>query len=77
MEIYANQYASMTECVARCGVSPEEIAGIGITNQRETAILWERASGRPVCNAIVWQCRRTAGCARSWSAPGMGSTSVR
>ena len=61
MEIYANQYASMTECVARCGVSPEEIAGIGITNQRETAILWERASGRPVCNAIVWQCRRTAG----------------
>ena len=60
MEIYANQYASMTECVARCGIPAEEIAGIGITNQRETAILWERATGRPVCNAIVWQCRRTA-----------------
>lgn len=60
MEIYANQYASMTECVARCGISPEEIAGIGITNQRETTLLWERETGRPVGNAIVWQCRRTA-----------------
>ena len=72
MEIYANQYASMTECVARCGVSPEEIAGIGITNQRETAILWERASGRPVCNAIVWQCRRTAGLCEELERAGHG-----
>lgn len=72
MEIYANQYASMTECVARCGVSPEEIAGIGITNQRETAILWERASGRPVCNAIVWQCRRTAGLCEELECAGHG-----
>ncbi len=60
MEIYANQYAAMTECVAKSGISPEEIAGIGITNQRETTVVWEKKTGRPVCNAIVWQCRRTA-----------------
>ena len=60
MEIYANQYAAMTECVAKCGIDPEQIAGIGITNQRETTVVWEKSSGRPLCNAIVWQCRRTA-----------------
>ena len=60
LEIYASQYASMTECVARSGVSPDEIAAIGVTNQRETTVVWEKATGRPVCNAIVWQCRRTA-----------------
>ena len=60
MEIYANQYASLTECIAKSGVSPDEIAGIGITNQRETTIVWEKSSGKPVYNAIVWQCRRTS-----------------
>ena len=60
LEIYASQYASMTECVARSGIRPEEIAAVGITNQRETTIVWEKATGRPVYNAIVWQCRRTA-----------------
>ena len=60
MEIYANQYASLTECIAKSGISPDEIAGIGITNQRETTIVWEKATGKPVYNAIVWQCRRTA-----------------
>ncbi len=60
MEIYANQYATLTECIAKSGVSPDEIAGIGITNQRETTIVWEKATGKPVYNAIVWQCRRTA-----------------
>jgi len=60
MDIYANQYASLTECIAKSGVSPDEIAGIGVTNQRETVIVWEKASGKPVYNAIVWQCRRTA-----------------
>ena len=60
LEIYASQYASMTECVARSGISPEEIAAVGITNQRETTVVWERSTGRPVFNAIVWQCRRTA-----------------
>lgn len=60
MDIYANQYASMTECIAKSGVSAEEIAGIGITNQRETVIVWNKHTGKPVYNAIVWQCRRTA-----------------
>lgn len=60
MAIYANQYASLTECIAKSGIAPEEIAGVGITNQRETAIVWDKNTGRPVYNAIVWQCRRTA-----------------
>ena len=60
MEIYANQYAAMTECVAKSGIDPGEIAGIGITNQRETTVVWEKKTGRPICNAIVWQCRRTS-----------------
>ena len=61
MEIWSSQYAVMMEVIAKTGVDPADIAAIGITNQRETAILWERATGRPVYNAIVWQCRRTAG----------------
>ncbi len=60
MEIYANQYASVAECITKVGVSAEEIAAIGITNQRETAVLWNKRTGKPICNAIVWQCRRTA-----------------
>ena len=60
MDIYANQYASMTEGIAKSGVSPAEIAGVGVTNQRETAVVWDKTTGKPVCNAIVWQCRRTA-----------------
>lgn len=60
MEIYANQYATLTECIAKSGISSDEIAGIGITNQRETTILWNKHTGKPIYNAIVWQCRRTA-----------------
>lgn len=60
MEIYSSQYAAMTECVARSGIDPDEIAAVGITNQRETVIAWNKSTGRPVYNAIVWQCRRTA-----------------
>ena len=60
MDIYANQYASLTECIAKSGIDPDEIAAVGITNQRETVIAWNKTTGRPVCNAIVWQCRRTA-----------------
>lgn len=60
MEIYANQYATLTECIAKSGINPEEIAGIGITNQRETTIIWNKNTGKPIYNAIVWQCRRTA-----------------
>lgn len=60
MDIYAAQVAALTECVAKSGIHPDEIAAVGITNQRETAVLWERATGTPVSPAIVWQCRRTA-----------------
>ncbi len=60
MEIYAAQYATMTECIAKSGVSPDEIAGIGITNQRETTVVWNARTGKPIYNAIVWQCRRTS-----------------
>lgn len=60
MEIYANQYATLTESIAKSGISAEEIAGIGITNQRETTIIWNKTTGKPIYNAIVWQCRRTA-----------------
>ncbi len=58
-EIYASQYAVMTEAVISAGISPDEIGAIGITNQRETTVVWNKNTGRPVCNAIVWQCRRT------------------
>ena len=60
MEIWSSQYGVMMEAVAQSGVSAEESAGIGITNQRETTVLWDRNTGKPIYNAIVWQCRRTA-----------------
>lgn len=60
MEIWSSQYAVMMEVIAQSGINAGEIAGIGITNQRETTILWDKATGRPIYNAIVWQCRRTA-----------------
>lgn len=60
MAIYAAQYASMTECLAGSGIDLSDIAAVGLTNQRETVVVWDRYSGRPYCNAIVWQCRRTA-----------------
>ena len=60
MEVWSSQYGVMMEVIAQSGVNPAEIAAIGITNQREATILWDRATGRPIYNAIVWQCRRTA-----------------
>ncbi|HSN88883.1 MAG TPA: glycerol kinase GlpK [Thermoanaerobaculia bacterium] len=60
MEIWESQLAVAVEAVQRSRLSLSDIAGIGITNQRETTILWDRATGRPVANAIVWQDRRTA-----------------
>ena len=59
-EIYSSQLEAAKGVLEKCGVNAEEIAAIGITNQRETTILWDRTTGEPVCNAIVWQCRRTA-----------------
>ncbi len=70
MDIYANQYAALTECIAKSGIDPQEIAAIGITNQRETVIAWNKTTGRPLCNAIVWQCRRTAALCRQLEATG-------
>jgi len=61
MEIWATQSSMLTEVLAKTGIKPEEIASIGITNQRETTVVWEKSTGNPVYNAIVWQCRRTAG----------------
>jgi glycerol kinase len=59
-DLVGSTLRSLREAVARAGVSPGQVAAIGITNQRETTLIWERKSGRPVGNAIVWQCRRTA-----------------
>ena len=71
MDIYANQYSAMSECIAKSGIDPSEIAAIGITNQRETTVVWKRATGKPVCNAIVWQCRRTADICMELSSEGL------
>lgn len=60
MSILFSQLQSATEVFATSGIKVEELAAIGITNQRETTLVWEKATGKPVYNAIVWQCRRTA-----------------
>lgn len=60
LEIYSAQYSALTEVIAKIGAEPSEIAAVGITNQRETAIVWDKTNGKPIYNAIVWQCRRTA-----------------
>ncbi len=60
MEIYATQSATLVEAINKAGIGSDEIAAIGITNQRETTIVWNKETGKPVYNAIVWQCRRTA-----------------
>src|SRR5947209_19896807 len=59
-EIWATQSGVMHEVLAKAGIGARDIAAIGITNQRETTVVWERATGRPIANAIVWQDRRTA-----------------
>lgn len=59
-EIWASQLSVMVEAMADKGIGSDEVAAIGITNQRETTIVWDRYTGKPVYNAIVWQCRRTA-----------------
>jgi len=59
-EIWSTQFGTMAEAVAKAGITMKQIAGIGITNQRETTVVWERSTGKPVYHAIVWQDRRTA-----------------
>ena len=60
LELYSSQYGVMMEAITRGGIDPAEIAAIGITNQRETTVVWDKTTGKPIYNAIVWQCRRTA-----------------
>lgn len=60
MEIYATQSSVMVEALNKAGISSEHVCGIGITNQRETTVVWNKETGKPIYNAIVWQCRRTA-----------------
>ena len=71
MEIWATEYAVMTEAVTSLGLGGADIAAIGITNQRETTIVWDAATGKPVCNAIVWQDRRTSEYCDSLKAQGL------
>ena len=59
-EIWASQHEVMLAAMVKAGAQPDKIAAIGITNQRETTVLWDRATGKPIANAIVWQDRRTA-----------------
>ena len=59
MEIFAGQYGALAEVLARCGLTGADLTAVGIANQRETTVVWEKETGRPVCNAVVWQCRRT------------------
>ena len=72
MEIWSSQYAVMMEVIAQTGIEPAQIAAIGITNQRETTVIWDRKTGRPIHNAIVWQCRRTAPLVDELLARGLG-----
>lgn len=60
MEIWSSQYGVLQEVMAKTNITQDQIAAIGITNQRETTIVWDKETGEPVCNAIVWQCRRTS-----------------
>lgn len=72
MEIWATQSGVLNDVIARSGVNVEEIDSIGITNQRETTVVWERSTGRPIYNAIVWQCRRTSNIATKLVEDGHG-----
>jgi glycerol kinase len=76
-EIWSSQSGVAAEVLARAGVAPREVAAIGITNQRETTVLWDRATLQPVHNAIVWQDRRTAGLVDRWVEQGLGETITR
>ena len=72
MEIWSTQIAVAAKAMGKLGVTEKDIAAIGITNQRETTIVWEKATGKPVYNAIVWQCRRTAEKAAELAKDGFG-----
>ena len=77
MEIWSSQSSVLTEVLAQTGIAPTEVAAIGITNQRETTIVWDKATGRPIYNAIVWQCRRTASLCEELKAEGAFSDYIK
>lgn len=70
MEIWSSQISVAAEAMGKIGAGPEDISAIGITNQRETTIVWDKATGKPVYNAIVWQCRRTSDIVETLNADG-------
>lgn len=74
MEIWSSQISVAMEAMMIAGLSHNDIAAIGITNQRETTIVWDKNTGKPICNAIVWQCRRTSGRIDRLKADGMEET---
>ena len=76
-EIWASQLSVAIEAMVQVGVGPENIAAIGITNQRETTIVWDKNTGEPVYPAIVWQCRRTAEPIDIFAATELGRDTVR
>ncbi len=76
-EIWATQVAVAGEALARAGIHARDVAAIGITNQRETTVVWDRATGAPLCNAIVWQDRRTAAACDTLKARGLEPVVVR
>ena len=72
-DILNSQLQALRQAVEKAGVDVADIAAIGIANQRETTLLWERATGKPLCNAIVWQCRRTAPLVERLKSDGLGN----
>ena len=73
-EIWATMHSTAIEAMSKVNARAEDVAAIGITNQRETAIVWDKETGEPVCNAIVWQCRRTAEYCDELKAKGLTET---
>ena len=71
MEIYATQSSTLVEALGKAGIRSDEVAAIGITNQRETTVVWDKETGKPIYNAIVWQCRRTADICKSLKDEGL------
>ena len=73
MEILSTQFSSLRDAFAQSGLAPGDIAALGITNQRETVVVWDKDTGEPIMNAVVWQCRRTAEECRRLEQSGIGS----
>jgi len=71
LEIWATQSSTLVEALGKSGIRSDQLAGIGITNQRETTVVWNKETGKPVYNAIVWQCRRTADICEDLKARGL------